>query len=115
MRRYTIALLTAAGLLAGAGIALAQSGQPEISFPIAELGGCNSKAECKAYCDDSTHAEACLSFAESRGMMSKDEIKTARKFIVLQQQRALCRVPRLCREERPYPAARRTARRSEDQ
>ena len=81
MRRYTIALLTAAGLLAGAGIALAQSGQPEISFPIAELGGCNSKAECKAYCDDSTHAEACLSFAESRGMMSKDEIKTARKFI----------------------------------
>ena len=81
MRRYTIALLTAAGLLAGAGIALAQSGQPEISFPIAELGGCNSKAECKAYCDDSAHAESCLSFAESRGMMSKDEIKTARKFI----------------------------------
>ncbi len=81
MRSSIIALLAAAGLLAGAGMALAQSGQPKISFPIAELGGCNSKDECKAYCDDRAHAESCLSFAESRGMMSKEEAKTARKFM----------------------------------
>lgn len=87
MKKIFLALTIAGGLVA-ASAALAQDAasntapaEPKISFPIAELGGCNSKDECKAYCDDSTNAERCLGFAESRGMMSKKEIETARKFI----------------------------------
>ncbi|MBI5003485.1 hypothetical protein HZC00_00105 [Candidatus Kaiserbacteria bacterium] len=53
-------------------------GGPKITFPIAELGNCNSKDECKAYCDDSTHADACLAFGERTGLMKKEEVAQAR-------------------------------------
>src|SRR3989344_6043017 len=75
------------GTLLAASIAFAQSeppstssGQATIIFPIAELGDCNSKEECKTYCDDSTNAEACLSFAETHGLMLKAEVEKARAF-----------------------------------
>lgn len=51
-----------------------------ITFPIADLGGCTSRAECKTYCDDPAHSEVCFSFAESHGMMSSEEVAQARKF-----------------------------------
>lgn len=38
-----------------------------ISFPIAELGNCDSISSCKAYCDDSSHLDACVAFAKSKG------------------------------------------------
>lgn len=86
MRKFIT--IVSVGVIVAAGIAFAQetdqnpSPQPEqkISFPIAELGVCASKAECKAYCDDPAHAEACISFAESHGLMKADEAKKARQF-----------------------------------
>lgn len=53
----------------------------EIAFPIAELGGCLSREECKAYCDESDHVDACLAFAEARGLMSAAELAAAKKFV----------------------------------
>lgn len=52
-----------------------------IQFPIAELGGCGSKGECKTYCDAPTNVEACISFAEKNKLMSEKEITAAKKFI----------------------------------
>ena len=79
MRANLLAVTAAAGLILGAGIALAQ--EPKISFPIAELGGCTSKDECKAYCDQPGNGPACLDFAEKNGLMSKAETAQARKFV----------------------------------
>jgi len=53
---------------------------PEISYPVAELGNCADKTACKAYCDKSENIDACLSFAEKNGIMSKEEVKTAKNF-----------------------------------
>jgi len=38
-----------------------------ITFPVSELGGCNNLDECRAYCADSTHSDACIAFAKSHG------------------------------------------------
>ena len=70
-------------LLIGAAVftASAAFAQSEISFPIAELGGCDSKESCKAYCDNSANSEACLSFAEKNNLMTAEETAMARKFL----------------------------------
>lgn len=51
-----------------------------ISFPIAELGGCSSKAACHQYCDDLAHVNECVAFAEKHGLMSAEEAQEAREF-----------------------------------
>lgn len=51
-----------------------------VSFPIAELGNCGSKAECHAYCDDLANVSACVAFAESNGLMDAKEAKAAKEF-----------------------------------
>ena len=72
-----IATVFALSLIGGA-IAFAQ--EPDVSFPIAELGGCTDKGECKAYCDDIAHLNECVSFAETHGLMSNEEAAHARAF-----------------------------------
>ena len=57
-------------------VALAQE---NITYPIGELGDCTSKEECKTYCDDVSHIEACVSFGEMHGLMRKDEVNRARE------------------------------------
>ncbi len=47
---------------------LLQEEMPNIAFPIAELGGCNSKEECRIYCDNLDHADACRTWAEKNGI-----------------------------------------------
>ncbi len=51
-----------------------------ITFPIPELGNCDSKEACKSYCNDPTHMDACVAFAESHGLMNKDEAARAKQF-----------------------------------
>jgi hypothetical protein len=42
-------------------------------------GECKGKDECQTYCEDTDHIDECVSFAESSGLMSQDELKGARK------------------------------------
>jgi len=63
-------------LLLFASVAFAQ--EANITFPIAELGGCESKEQCKTYCDDPAHIASCVSFAEESGLMSPQEAEQAR-------------------------------------
>lgn len=44
----------------------------DIQYPVEELGNCGSQQECKAYCDDANHADACLNFARSKGLAPKE-------------------------------------------
>ena len=61
--------------------AFAQTEPSGIQFPVAELGNCKDKNACKTYCDDVSHADVCLAFAEKNNLMSKGEIDTAKKFM----------------------------------
>lgn len=40
-----------------------------LTFPIPELGGCASKGECKAYCDQPQNRQACFNFAYEKGLV----------------------------------------------
>lgn len=51
-----------------------------ITFPIVELGNCASEAACRAYCNQMTHIDVCLDFAEARGLLSAAEIEEGRRF-----------------------------------
>src|SRR3989338_4755892 len=77
MAAKKIASLIGAAVILLAGIVLAQ--ESNITFPVAELGGCGSKTECKQYCDIPENLEPCLSFAEKNGLMSREE--AAKKMI----------------------------------
>lgn len=65
-RKISIAALGCAGLAA---FAFAVSAQNifDITYPISELGNCESQAACKAYCDDPANHDACAAFAEQHG------------------------------------------------
>ncbi|MDO8552651.1 MAG: proline-rich domain-containing protein [bacterium] len=88
-RRYVPFAILAAGVFFAAiiiGHAFAQTGTQgtdtsSIVYPIAELGNCGSKSECKTYCDEPDNLDACISFAEKNNLMPPEEIATAKKFL----------------------------------
>ncbi|OGD41903.1 hypothetical protein A3I82_01670 [Candidatus Azambacteria bacterium RIFCSPLOWO2_02_FULL_42_10] len=53
----------------------------DVQFPVKELGDCQNQSACKSYCDKPENIEACVSFAEKNGLMPKEEIEAAKKFI----------------------------------
>jgi hypothetical protein len=85
-----VSVLVAGALLSTTIASYAQTGTSTVSggasamrgitFPVADLGGCASQSECRTYCNDSAHIEACTKFAETHGLMNKDEASRARKF-----------------------------------
>lgn len=62
------------------GVAASTNAEAQITFPVAELGSCGSKQECKKYCDNPVNASACIAFAESHGLMNKEEASRSRRF-----------------------------------
>ncbi|MEK7093462.1 MAG: hypothetical protein AAB927_03160, partial [Patescibacteria group bacterium] len=42
-------------------------------------GGCSGEKECRAYCEDSAHAEECVAFATKAGFMSEKEAEMFKK------------------------------------
>jgi len=40
----------------------------DIEFPIAELGGCEDRLACKAYCNEPSNQDACVAFAKRYGL-----------------------------------------------
>lgn len=98
LHRYIAPLIVTAGVLIAAAIfvlgalpVLAQEVEEEvehiateaeksIAFPVAELGNCENKQACKEYCNSPDNIEACVAFAESHGLMKKEEAAVAKKF-----------------------------------
>ena len=80
------AYIISLGILAGGfifSVALAETinTNNDVQYPIAELGNCQSKNDCKTYCDKPANTASCLAFAEKRNLMTTDEINSAKKFI----------------------------------
>ncbi|MBI2625379.1 MAG: LamG domain-containing protein [Candidatus Nealsonbacteria bacterium] len=44
-------------------------------------GGCKDRNGCEVYCNDASHMEECLDFAEESGFLPKEEIAQARKMM----------------------------------
>ena len=57
-----------------------------IVYPIKELGNCADKGACKKYCDIKANQSSCLDFAQSRGMMPKQDIDQAKKMLKLAEE-----------------------------
>lgn len=57
------------------------AGESDIQYPVAELGNCKDKEDCKIYCDNPKNMEACINFAEKNNLMSGEEIQVAKKFM----------------------------------
>lgn len=74
-------LLFLSVLLFGAAAGAVFADEKNITFPIADLGNCDSKESCRTYCEAEENKNACLSFAEKNGLMSRDEIEKAKKFM----------------------------------
>ncbi|OHB18194.1 MAG: hypothetical protein A2749_00925 [Parcubacteria group bacterium RIFCSPHIGHO2_01_FULL_45_26] len=68
-----------AGIVLFAGLQM-RAAEVDISFPVVELGGCDTKEACFQYCESPEHIEACVSFAEKNGLMSKEDVSRARSF-----------------------------------
>ncbi|MBI2042386.1 MAG: hypothetical protein HYT21_01355 [Candidatus Nealsonbacteria bacterium] len=53
------------------------------TFPVAELGNCQSEGECRDYCEIPANAEPCLDYAEEHNLLSREEIDGARQMLSL--------------------------------
>lgn len=51
-----------------------------ITFPVAELGNCGSKSECRDYCNQPQNMDACIKFAQAKGLMNKGEAERGLKY-----------------------------------
>ena len=84
----TLIKILAAGslLLCGATLALAQSDSAtsresllaKISYPISDLGNCDSRDACKLYCDVAENRDACFAYAQKTGLMTKEKVNAAK-------------------------------------
>ncbi len=54
-----------------------------VTYPVSELGNCQSKDDCAAYCDKAENMEACLDFAQAHNLLPALEIKMARDMLEL--------------------------------
>lgn len=73
MTRVRLALLCA-GVFLFFGLQVSASIE-DVSFPIAELGSCDSQEACFAYCDEAEHYDACMSFAEANDLLPEEDIE----------------------------------------
>ncbi len=93
VKRSPAVFIMLAGILVGTAVVVyaqtddAEGGAHEdisplsgITFPIPELSDCGSKDECRQYCNDPAHMDACVAFAESHGLMNEEEAVRAKKF-----------------------------------
>lgn len=72
-----------------------------ITFPVAELGNCTSRDECRAYCDQTEHMDACTAFAKAHGLVTNDEATKSQKFSEILKSGGgpgNCATPQACRE-----------------
>ena len=53
----------------------------EVTFPIAELGGCESRASCEAYCSEESHTDACVAFGLAHGLFDEREAAVAQRVV----------------------------------
>lgn len=74
------------------------AGEANITFPIAELGDCANKDDCRTYCEAEDHKADCIAFAERNGLMSPEEARKAKKFLQVGTGPGGCKDQKSCEE-----------------
>lgn len=70
-----------------------------VAFPVAELGNCASVSECRTYCEDQTHRDACVTFAKKKGFYKEPEVDTKRQALIQSAKTELgCTSEESCKE-----------------
>ncbi|MDA1334685.1 MAG: hypothetical protein O2794_01555 [bacterium] len=77
MRTFLLYIFASVGLFSFGAVANAQ----DISFPVAELGSCESREDCKRYCDNPDNRLICIDFAEANGLLNSEDAKRVRGHI----------------------------------
>lgn len=72
------------GLIPPEELAMAKKMLPLIKAG-ATPGGCKTKAECEAYCQELENMRACIAFAEEQGLIPPEELEMAKKFLPLME------------------------------
>ncbi len=67
-------------LLASFSMVARADSEVDITFPVAELGNCKDKADCKSFCDNPENIDKCVSFAKEHNLISETEAARAEKF-----------------------------------
>lgn len=67
-----------------------------IEYPIPELGSCKDESACREYCDKPENLKACISFAEKKSLMPKEEIEAAKKFAMVGKGPGGCKTKESC-------------------
>ena len=110
MKKYILKILISVLILLSslsvfAGIDYAQE-TPEtkakkfgVAFPVPELGNCASVSECRTYCEDQTHKDACVTFAKKKGFYQETETDPNRQTLLLAAKTELgCSSEESCKE-----------------
>ena len=50
-------------------------------YPIAELGNCQSQADCKIYCDVAANTAACVDYAKKNNLLAPADLQAAENFL----------------------------------
>ena len=78
MKKYFLIIISLSLFTLFAVLVLAQD---EINYPVPELGNCESQEECKIYCDDISHLEECIIFAEEHNLIPAEELEETKKIL----------------------------------
>lgn len=77
----TASLILAFAMTASLFIVSAEAkSEADIIFPVAELGNCQDKADCKSFCDNAENISKCVNFAKEHNLISSEEAEKAEKF-----------------------------------
>lgn len=73
-----IMIIASLSMTATAQVSDTSATQTAISYPIAALGSCTDKADCKDFCSKSENMLACITFAEQKGMLSGEDLRISK-------------------------------------
>lgn len=87
MRKFFAFLFLFVAVLLFAKLSFAQTSSQSaaavtLSFPIAALGNCLSTQDCKTYCDDPTHVDACVAYAKAHGFYKESALDSEKETIL---------------------------------
>ncbi len=52
-----------------------------VTFPIAELGGCENYSDCREYCEDPINQNACIAFAKGKGFYEEGRFEQEQEIV----------------------------------
>lgn len=87
-------------LFIGVGSAIAQESPDKygVTFPVADLGNCDSISSCRSFCEDPVNKSSCVSFAKQKGFYKEQGNKKQKEMLEKATSDLGCTSPDACRQ-----------------